>query len=73
MSHISVDKDSDDFTVMDGMILFGLSGDSKKYNECSKLFDKSLAKQIIEEYGIEEALKERLVTQEEIDEYLKGG
>jgi len=55
----------------DGMIIYGLSSNLEKYNECKKKIDMWLIEEIVKEYGIEGAIIEGVLTEEEVSELIR--
>jgi hypothetical protein len=62
---------SEELDCLDGMVIYGMNGDVRKYNECKLRIDEYLVEEAIKEYGIDEALKEKVITQEEVLRYLE--
>lgn len=56
---------------LDGMVIFGLRSNFKMYTKCKRKLDDYIIEEVVKEFGIEEALKEKVLTNEEAEEYLK--
>lgn len=56
---------------LDGMIIYGIRSNFKMYTTCKRKLDAYIIDEVVKEFGIEEALKEKVLTKEEAEEYLK--
>jgi hypothetical protein len=62
---------NEDLDCLDGMLIFGMNGDINRYNVCKLKVDEYLVEEAIKEYGLKDALKEKVITQKEANEYLE--
>lgn len=54
---------------LDEMVISGFSGDLKTYNVAKSKLDAYIIEEVVKEFGLEEAISEKVLTQEEADEY----
>ena len=56
---------------LDGMVISGFTGDLKTYSVCKSKLDAYIIEEVVKEFGLEEAISEKVLTKEEADEYCR--